>query len=129
MGEERDPRTYAIIGAAMEVHSELGGGFLEPVYHEALEIEFKARQIPFDREARLPVLYKGTQLACEYRADFVCYGAVVVEIKALRELHSAHEAQLINYLKATRLAVGLLVNFGAPSLQYRRLVLSTGCQK
>ena len=124
MNDKRDPRTYAIIGAAMEVHRELGGGFLEGVYQEALSIELEAREIPFRREAELPVLYKGQRLACDYRADFVCFGSVIVELKAVSELLGAHVAQVINYLKATSLEVGLLVNFGAESLQYKRLVLS-----
>ena len=124
MGDERDPRTYAIIGAAMEVHRQLGGGFLEPVYQEALGIELKARDIPYDREVELPVLCKGQRLACAYRADFICFESVIVELKAVRDLSGVHEAQIINYLKATGFEVGLLLNFGAESLQYKRLVLS-----
>ncbi len=124
MGEKRDPRTYAIIGAVMEVHRQLGGGFLEPVYQEALGIELKARDIPGHREVELPVLYKGQRLACAYRADFICFESVIVELKAVRDLSGVHEAQVINYLKATGFEVGLLLNFGAESLQYKRLVLS-----
>ena len=119
---QRDQRTYAIIGAAMEVHRELGSGFLEAVYHEALAIEMTSRNIQFVHEVELPVIYKGQQLATSYRADFICFDNVIVEIKALRELSTLEEAQILNYLKATGLGVGLLINFGAESLQYKRFV-------
>jgi len=122
--DQRDPRTYAIIGAAMEAHRQLGGGFLEAVYQEALGMELKTREIPHCREAELPVFYKGRRLACDYRADFICFESVVVELKAVSELSGVHQAQVINYLKATGLEVGVLINFGAESLQYKRFVLS-----
>ncbi|MDR3634111.1 MAG: GxxExxY protein [Isosphaeraceae bacterium] len=120
---QKDSRTFAIIGAAMEVHRQMGQGFLENVYQEALSLEFTARAVPFRRELELPVFYKGQVLACTYRADFVCYGTVIVELKALKELTARETAQVINYLKATRLSLALLLNFGTSRLEYQRLVL------
>lgn len=128
MKNNRDPRTYAIIGAAMEVHRQLGCGFLEAVYQAALAIELEARAIPFQKETELPVFYKGQRLACDYRADFVCFESVIVELKAVSELTGVHEAQVINYLKATGLEVGLLINFGAESLGYKRFIRSSSVQ-
>ena len=119
---QRDKRTYAIIGAAMEVHRELGSGFLEAVYHEALTLEMTSRNIEFVHEVELPVIYKGQQLTTSYRADFICFDKVILEIKALGEFSTLHEAQILNYLKATGSGVGLLINFGAESLQYKRFV-------
>ena len=119
---ERDPRTYAIIGAAIEVHKHLGCGFLESVYQEALAIELGLREIPFRREVRLPVSYKGQVLVTRFCADFICFDSLVVELKALAHMSGSEEAQLINYLKATRYKVGLLLNFGTRSLQHRRFV-------
>jgi GxxExxY protein len=121
--QERDPRTYAIIGAAMEVHRQLGCGFLEPVYQEAMELELTARDISFRRQVELTINYKGQTLRNTYRADFVCFDSVIVELKALSQIGSIEDAQVLNYLKATGLRVGLLLNFGAKSLQYKRLVL------
>ena len=121
---ENDPRTFAIIGAAMEVHRLLGCGFLEAVYQEALAIEFKARNILFKRELCLPISYKGSLLSTSYCADFICFDSVVVELKALAHMSGTEESQVINYLKATGYEVGILLNFGARSLQHRRLVLS-----
>jgi GxxExxY protein len=119
---QRDPRTDAIIGAAIEVHKHLGCGFLESVYQEALAIELGLREIPFRREVRLPVSYKGQVLVTSFCADFICFDSLVIELKALAHLSGSEEAQLINYLKATRFKVGLLLNFGTRSLERRRLV-------
>lgn len=115
---------YAIVGAAMDVHSTLGAGFLEPVYQEAMEIEQGLRTIPFESQKRLKIKYKDRFLEKDYVADFVCYGKIIVEIKALDRLLGKEEAQLINYLKATGLRVGVLLNFGNPSgLEWKRFVL------
>ena len=121
---EKDPRTFAIIGAAIEVHRELGAGFLEAVYQEAVARELAKREIPFRAEVELPVFYKGERLSSSYRADFVCFDSIIVEVKALGQLTGIEESQLINYLKASGHSVGLLLNFGARSLQHKRLVLS-----
>ncbi|MBI4164902.1 MAG: GxxExxY protein [Acidobacteria bacterium] len=122
--EKRDPRTYGIIGAAMEVHRVLGCGFLEAVYQESLALELADSTIPFRREVELPLTYKGHRLAPSYRADFVCFESVIVELKALSVPTGIEEAQILNYLKATSLEVGLLLNFGTETLQYRRFIFS-----
>jgi GxxExxY protein len=122
---EKDPQTYEIIGAAMEVHRELGDGFLEAVYQAALVIEFTRRRIPCRTEVELPIEYKGMRLSGGYRADFGCFDNVVVEIKATTALVPPNQAQLLNQLKATKYPRGILINFGAPSLEYKRLVFGT----
>ena len=121
---ERDPRTYAIIGAAMEVYNQLRRGFSEPVYQDGLAVEMAMRSIPFVREQQITIRYKGRELASKYRPDFVCYAAVIVELKALATISGIERAQVINYLKATGFKVALLINFGAESLEYERIVLN-----
>jgi len=118
----RDPQTYAIIGAAMEVHRELGRGFLEAAYCQSLAIELATRAIPFAPQVPLVIRYKGQTLDCTYRADFICFDNVVVEVKALGQISGVERAQLINYLKATGFRIGLILNFGAESLQFERVV-------
>ncbi len=113
---------YNIIGAAVEVHTELGHGFLEQVYQEALEIEFEMQGIPYDREKLIDIYYKGEKLEKFYKADFVCYEEIIIEVKALSDLNGDHESHLINYLQATRKPLGILINFGKPSLQYKRII-------
>jgi GxxExxY protein len=119
---QKDQQSNAIIGAAMEVPRELGFGFLEAVYQCALALEFQDRQVPFRAEVPLPVRYKDQLPTCGYGADFICYDDFLVETKAITELKRADDAQLINELKATGLQRGLILNFGTPSLQFKRLV-------
>lgn len=120
--DTKDPETHAIIGAAMQVHTALGHGFLEKVYHEAMRIELHHAGIPFANEVDLPILYKGKALAICYRADLVCFGSTVVELKATKALEGHDEAQLLNYLRASGLKKGLLLNFGARKLEFERRV-------
>lgn len=104
---------YAIQGAVFDVYREMGCGFLEAVYQECLEREFRLRQLPFEAQKELVLSYKGEQLAQTYKPDFICYGKIIVELKAVKEIAPEHKAQLLNYLKATGMELGLLVNFGA----------------
>jgi GxxExxY protein len=115
---------YYLMGAAFEVYNELGQGFLEEVYHEGLELELARRGIPFVSKSALPLFYKGAPMNKCYRADLVVCDEIIVELKAVRALVAEHDAQLINYLKATGKHVGYLINFGSfPKLEWKRLVL------
>jgi len=118
----RDERTYKIIGAALEVHKELGSGFLEQVYQEALEQEFLLQKIPYKSQPEVQIYFKGNPLKKTYQPDFICYEKIIVEIKALSQISGTEEAQILNYLKATKLSPGLLINFGAKSLEHKRFV-------
>ncbi len=122
--EARDPETYAIIGASFEVFNELGCGFLEAAYKQALMVELNSRGVPARRELPCPIFYKRVQLDCVYKADIVCFEDVIVEVKAVKQLSAVDRAQVINYLKATGFSRALLINFGAVSLEYERIVLS-----
>ena len=115
--------TYSIIGNCMAVHNELGFGFHEQVYQEALSIEFARNNIPFEREKLLEVSYSGIVLNKKYIADFICYEKIIVEVKAVDEMIGEHISQVMNYLKATGLKIGLLANFVNTKLQYQRVVL------
>lgn len=118
---ENEELTRKIINACMEVHNELGNGFLEPVYQEALEEEFKIQGIPYVREKLLPVMYKGKQLKKEYYADFVCYDDIIIELKAVSVFSKPHKAQVLNYLNAANKEIGLLINFGETKLKWERI--------
>lgn len=107
----------------MEVHSELGCGFLEPVYQEALSVVLTEKGIPHEREKLLEINFRGAVLKKKYVADFVCYNNIILELKALDAIHPDHLAQVINYLKVTGIKLGLIINFGAKSLQYKRVIL------
>jgi GxxExxY protein len=120
-----DPRTYEIIGAAFDVHREVGAGaYTEGVCRDALAVEFDLRGISFRTEVPFPILYKGHRLPSLYRADFVCFGTVIVEVKSINSrTGKLEDAQMLKYLRASNLTVGLLLNFGLPSLENRRWVL------
>lgn len=119
-----EEETYTILGACFEVYKEKGGGFLEAVYQESLEIEFELEGIPAKSLVPLPLTYKGQQLKKTYEADFICHDKVLLELKAVSALTDEHRAQVQNYLHATGLRVGLLVNFGHyPKVEYERYVL------
>jgi len=116
---------YAIIGAAMEVYNQLGPGFSEAIYQEAMEIEIEARKIPNNPQQEIYIKYKETKLKQFFKPDFICYDKIIVEIKALDRLTSREESQLLNYLKATTLSVGILINFGADKdLEWKRMILT-----
>ena len=116
-----ETETGTILKACMNVFNELGNGFLESVYQEALAIEFELQGIPFKKEVKLEIIYKDRKLNKEYFADFVCYDKIILELKAVSSLVKAHQAQVINYLKAAKMEVGLLVNFGSASLKWERI--------
>ena len=116
--------SYNIVGAAFKVYNKLGQGFLEAVYQEALEIEFKRQGIPYEREKELKISYDGIELKQTYKADFVCYNKIIIELKAVCELADAHRAQVFNYLHATGYKLGLLLNFGhEEELESERIVM------
>lgn len=114
--------SYKIIGACMEVHKKLGSGFLESVYSEALELELKKVGIPYEKEKKLPVYYDDKPLNKYFRADYVCYNSIIIELKATKFLIEADHRQTVNNVKATKFKLGLLINFGTPSLTYKRIV-------
>jgi len=125
MGEKEilyKEESYKIIGACMKVHSELGSGFLEAVYEEALKREFINSSIPFECQVKLNIFYNGEQLDKYYRADFICYDNIVLEIKSVSQVPAVFYAQLKNYLTATNKELGMLINFGQPSLTYKRII-------
>ena len=116
--------SYKIIGAAFKVYNTLGHGFLEAVYQEALEIEFQKQGIPYEREKELKIVYDGVELKQTYKADFVCFEKIIVELKAVSALDDVHRSQVYNYLHATGHQLGLLLNFGYPDeLEHERIVI------
>ncbi len=121
---DRDGQTHQVIGAAFEVHRVLGCGFLEQVYQDALAVEFAERDITYEREVLLRVLFKGKTLAAFYRPDFICFGQVMVEIKASVHITPVDMAQMINYLRASGIDRGLIINFGGKCLELRRVIFS-----
>ena len=119
-----EEETYAIRGAAFEVYKEMSNGFLEAVYQECLEKELMARNIPFISQPELRLMYKGQLLHQTYKPDLICYDKIVVELKATETISPEHKSQLLNYLKATELKLGMIVNFGHfPKVQIERLIL------
>lgn len=114
--------SYAIRGGIIAVSRELGCGFLERVYQDALEMEFRLRNIPYEREKEIQIMYKGKPLGEPYRADFVCYGKIIVELKAVKEIEDVFRAQILNYLRATKMKLGYLVNFGEPIANIERFI-------
>lgn len=117
--------SYKIVGACFNVYKEKGCGFTEPVYQECLEIELQYQEIPFDAQKKLKLAYRGRELKQTFKPDFICYGKIVMEIKAVANLIDKHRAQLLNYLNATEMKLGLLVNFGHyPKVEHERLFLT-----
>ena len=122
-----EQESYQILGACFEVYREKGCGFLEPVYQECMEIELRLRGVPFVAQKPLALEYKGCPLRAKYEPDFICYGKIILELKAVGELADEHRAQVQNYLKATKFKLGLLVNFGHyPKVQLERIVAEKG---
>ena len=117
-----EKRSYQIIGVCMEVHKNLGNGFLESVYEEVLEKEFTNHKIPFEKQKKLELFYKDAKLKKYFIADFICFDKILIEIKAVTFPHESSNQQVINYLKATDYKLGLLINFGGPSLQWKRFI-------
>jgi GxxExxY protein len=116
--------SYKIVGAAFNVYNKLGHGFLEAVYQEALELEFQKQGIPYEREKELEIFYDGVKLKQTYKADFVCFGKIIVELKAVSCLDDSHRAQVYNYLHATGFKLGQLLNFGSSDeLEKERIVI------
>ncbi len=115
--------SYFIIGLCMEIHNTLGKGFSEAVYAEALEIELKSNGVPYKKEVKFDIHYKGKLLSKKYRADFVIDNKIILELKAVEAIHSNHIKQTMNYLAVSKLKLGLIVNFGEDSLSYKRVVL------
>jgi GxxExxY protein len=116
---------FTVIGACMAVHKDKGNGFVEPVYQDALEVELELSGIPFDPQRNYPIQYRGRELKHTYTPDLLCFGKIIVELKAVKALTDEHRAQVLNHLKVTRLKLGLLVNFGShPRLEWERIILS-----
>lgn len=115
---------FEIQGAIFEVYKTIGVGFLESIYHECLAIELKKRQIPFESEVQIEFRYKENKLQQYFKADLICYGKIILELKAVKAIEPIHRAQLINYLKVTGLRLGLLINFHSyPKVNIERLIL------
>jgi GxxExxY protein len=127
LGPEEFPlreATYKVIGIAMDVHDNLGKGYLEVIYQDALEREFRENSIIFEREREFPIIYKGKPLPRHYKVDFVVYSNVLIEVKAQPSINVADVKQTLNYLACSKLQVGLILNFGEPSLTFKRVILS-----
>ena len=117
--------SFNLVGAALEVHKQIGCGFTEPIYQEAFEEELRLRDIPFEREKTFKVYYKGAELSKRFVPDFFCYGKIIVELKAVSDLIGEHNSQVYIYLKASGVDLGLLINFGKTSLDYKRIPCTT----